>query len=309
MLAFLLLLQLVRIPATTVQADDASTGVAARVTIEEFLIAPTETTQAEFEEVMGFNPAHHRGPKRPVENVTWWDAIRYCNLRSVREGLEPCYDLATGECDLSRNGYRLPTNAEWEAALGKPSPEGAQLGTTDTKDAGRLVRETLAQGTRDVGAGKPNAHGVYDMIGNVWEWCQDWHNPAQSPAPAALGVNRIIRGGSFISTQSRWARVYKSSIEPREHSRFTGFRVVRSAGGEASVAFPANWHQPYQQVPPAFANQTGSLSPLVQGVANAKQWPERRESLRKRWMEIVGRPAIPSPGPEVRLIRESEQPL
>jgi hypothetical protein len=308
MYAFLLLLQLTRVPATAVQVTDAGTAVPATVTINEFLIAQTETTQAEFEEVMGFNPSHHRGPKRPVENVTWWDAIRYCNLRSMRENLEPAYDLATGECDSSKNGYRLPADAEWEAALGKPDAEGAQLGSANTKDAGLLVRETVARGTRDVGSGKPNALGLHDMIGNVWEWCQDWFNPSSSAVPAAIGVNRVIRGGSFITTRSRWARAYRSSIEPREHSRFTGFRVARSAGRPAPVTFPANWYEPYHRVPPAFVNQTGGLSPLAEGVTDAKQWPARREQLRKRWLEILGRPPVTPPSPEVRLIRESQQP-
>src|SRR5690349_20212531 len=107
---------LVLIPAQSTDVVDERTGVKTPLRVGSFRISPTECTQAEYRSVTGVNPSLHQGPDLPVENVSWWDAIRYCNARSLREKLEPCYDLRTGKCDLNRNGYRLPTEAEWVAA-------------------------------------------------------------------------------------------------------------------------------------------------------------------------------------------------
>src|SRR5689334_23090949 len=112
---------LVRIPAHEYDPEDGRTGIKVHVRIDAFEISPTEVTEAEFESVIGFNPSQYRGADLPVENVSWWDAIRYCNLRSIREGLRPAYDLSTGRCDQHANGYRLPTEAEWVLAAGASS--------------------------------------------------------------------------------------------------------------------------------------------------------------------------------------------
>ena len=94
----------VTIPATSYDIVDSVTGMKVTIFISEFLISKTEVTQEEFFEVMHFNPSYNQGDKKPVENVTWWQAIRYCNLKSKSDQLQPCYDLSTGECDFSRNG-------------------------------------------------------------------------------------------------------------------------------------------------------------------------------------------------------------
>jgi formylglycine-generating enzyme required for sulfatase activity len=182
---------LARIPATSQEVTDELTGVKVTVRIDEFLMSPTEVTQREWTEVMGLNPSAYKGDERPVENVSWWEAIRYANLRSVREGLEPCYDLTTGECDLTRNGYRLPTDAEWAhaAALPEKFPDDigkfANLGNADTRDAGLLIKAIREKGTMPVASFPPNRYGLYDMTGNVWEWCGDLFNPANTPQTAA----------------------------------------------------------------------------------------------------------------------------
>ena len=125
---------LVEIPGTRFQTKDALTGVDVTVALDRFLMSPTETTQREFEDVMGYNPSFHRGSDLPVESVSWWEAIRYCNLRSVKENFEPCYNLASGACDLRRNGYRLPTEAEWShAASDEPTPAPATRPTWDLR--------------------------------------------------------------------------------------------------------------------------------------------------------------------------------
>lgn len=307
---------LVRIPAVSRQVTDTFTGVPVTVEVGEFLIAPYETTQAEFTAVMGYNPSLYPGPRRPVENVSWWEAIRYCNLRSLQEGLSPCYDLNTGECDRTRDGYRLPTAAEWETAAGAlsaPKPEAAasmaNLGTRDTKDPALLLEAIRAKGTREAGSHAPNEFGLYDMLGNVWEWCQDWFNPAagnvqpaRDPAGPARGLARIIRGGSFISTLSGWGRGYHSSMEPGYKSRFTGFRVCRSLPARpAAAADDPAWFEPYNRVPAGFENATGGLAPLLSEGETAAGWENRKPALRAKWAGLLGAPSVTPPPPAVRL--------
>ena len=198
---------LVRIPGKAYDPVDERTGVKVHVRIDSFDISPTETTQAEFESIMGFNPSQYRGADLPVQNVSWWDAIRYCNLRSLREGLHPSYDLSSGRCDHHSNGYRLPTESEWVLAAAldsNASAEGlkqaATLGTPDTKSIEELMQSVRA-GPTPVASHGPNRLGLYDMLGNVWEWCQDfydavtWYPQADNPDGPDWGIARVIRGG------------------------------------------------------------------------------------------------------------------
>ena len=197
-------------------------------------------TEQDFESVTAFNPSQYRGANLPVQNVSWWDAIRYCNLRSLREHLHPAYDLSSGRCDYNQDGYRLPTEGEWNAAEQNPSasPDATHmvtLGSVDTKDLRGLL-QLVAKGPDTVASHPPNPFGLYDMLGNVWEWCQDFFDPvitypqANNPDGPASGIARVIRGGSFASSTSSWSKGYRSSLQPEMRSRFTGFRVgVRPA--------------------------------------------------------------------------------
>jgi hypothetical protein len=296
---------LVTIPSTAYGVTDGVTGVPVRITISEFRISKAEVTQAEYLAVAGVNPSYHRGDDLPVDSVTWWDAIRYCNQRSVREGLDPAYDLTTGAVDLTRNGYRLPTDAEWQAAAGKlPDPAAANLGSTNTKEIPVLLAELRERSPKPAGAYPANEFGLHNMMGNVWEWCQDYFDPvantvhrAGDPAGPAAGLNRVLRGGSYISTTSRWNRGYRTSLPPESKSRFTGFRVARSTG-RGFTAEPADFFEPYNRVPPAFAGQTGGLSPLTQDKA---AW-------REKWSRILGRPRGAAPPPTVRVLATIEEP-
>lgn len=293
-------------PASS-DVQDAATGIKVRVTVGRFLMSPTEVTQREFEEVMGYNPSSKKGAELPVENVSWWEAIRYSNLRSAKEGLEPCYDLVSGACDLSRNGYRLPTDAEWTLAAGK-APEARQMrelanvGSPDTKDTRLLARALSESGTKPVGSYAANEFGLHDMVGNVWEWCTDWFNPVGTPQRAAnpagplRGVARIIRGGSFISTTSQWSRGYRFQMEPERKSRFTGFRVCRTVP-ESGVQPQADvaWFEPFNRVPAGFENATGTLSPLPARTVIESKWqkllfggtPERPQAPAVKLIETV----------------------
>ena len=300
--------ELVNLPAKTMQVNDPTTGIAVNVHISPFAVERNEVTQGEYKRVTGVNPSIHKGDNLPVENVSWWDAIRYCNLRSVAEKLEPCYDLTTGRCDRSKNGYRLLTNAEWTYAAGKraPRPDAAKyanLGPSDTKDTALLIQFTRTNGTKPVGALQPNEHGLYDTIGNVWEWVQDYQDPSEAvaasdnPSGPNWGTARMMRGGSYLSTTSSWARDYTSSLEPERQSPYTGFRVARSLPSSDAAAPDASWFAPYQQVPPAFANQTGPLSPLAS-----------REELKAKWTKILGTMNTTAPKPTVRHIATHHEP-
>ena len=187
-----------------------------RVTISGFAMDVFEVTQDQYAAFEMPNPAHFKDPKRPVEQVRWSDAALFCNERSRREGLDPCYDEVTFECNFDKSGYRLPTEAEWEYA--------ARAGTETDYDFGNAPRELDSRATfgdnangktRLAGKKKPNPWGLYDLYGNVYEWCNDVYDPAYyaaSPAtdprgPATTaglrpppGENRVLRGGAWNSS-------------------------------------------------------------------------------------------------------------
>jgi len=307
---------LVEVPGTSYEVTDTLTKVPVTVTLGRFLIAPKELTQREFEAVMGYNPSLHKGADLPVETVSWWEAIRYCNLRSLRENVEPCYNLETGCCEIARNGYRLPTDAEWTHAAGTiPDPKGngeaANLGSSDTKNVARLREELQTSGTKPVGSYSPNQFGLFDMFGNVWEWTSDYFNPevtpqaSYNPAGPLRGLSRIVRGGSFISTTSDWARGYRSSIEPGYKSRFTGFRVCRTV--ESQPVLPPSqqsfeWFKSYNSPPAGYESSIGSLSSLVAGVGSVAEWKSRREAILAKWLKLLGSMEASSPPPQTRLV-------
>lgn len=290
------------IPAASKEVADEATGIKIRIASAPYLLSATEVTQAEYEAITGRNPSIAKGANRPVENVTWWDAIRYCNLRSLKENLQPVYDLATGKADRARNGYRLPSDAEWEAAADPKPAEDAHLGIASTKDRADLVRLINEKGTRPVASGKPTSRGVYDIHGNVWEWTDDFWNPSpNSPQSNGHGVARILRGGSFISTTSRWARSYRSSMKPEHRSRFTGFRVARTLGAPPTApAQDTAWYQTYWQPPAGFEQGTGALTPLVKPGITRAEWPSQRAVMQKKWQGIVGTPDLKPHTPRTR---------
>jgi sulfatase modifying factor 1 len=231
-----------------------------------FYMATTEVTQAEYEDVMGKNIALFGGcPDCPVERVKWHEAIAYCNALSEREGYAQCYEtLEVGDQILFKGlhctGYRLPVEAEWEYA--------ARAGTVTLWNCGddpaclttfSWIKENSASKTHPVGQLEPNAWGLYDMGGNVFEWVWDWHMPdfyAESPSQDPLGPeegnHRVYRGGAW-SSEPELVRTSDRSINvPNEvegtpcggqfcwpesedgtkwhyHSPDLGFRVVRTA--------------------------------------------------------------------------------
>jgi formylglycine-generating enzyme required for sulfatase activity len=233
-------------PANEPERDDDE--VQHPVTVSAFYMGKYEVTQKEYEEVMGTNPSDFKGPNLPVENVGWFDAVEYCNKRSQKEGLTPAYTISdrgdnrTVTWNRNANGYRLPTEAEWEyvcrAGTTTPFSTGNNITTDQANYNGNYPYNNNAKGTyrektTPVGSFAPNPWGLYDMHGNVYEWCWDWYGDysrgAQTnPAGAASGSYRVIRGGGWDGSASYARSVYRLYDIPNYRDGAIGFRVVRS---------------------------------------------------------------------------------
>ncbi len=313
--------KLVEVPGTSFEIVDGLTNIPVTVTLGKFLMSPTEVTQREYEETTGENPSFHRGSNLPVETVNWWEAIRYCNLRSFKENLAPCYNLETGFCDMRKNGYRLPSDLEWkQASAGVSIPAAgsnqANLGNADTTHVDSLLNEVQDSGTKPVGSYPANQYGLYDMIGNVWEWCTDYFNPldepqaSYNPAGPLRGLDRIVRGGCFVSTTSHWAKgEYRRCIEPEYKSRFTGFRVCRTLEPDPklpAVHYSPDWYAQYNHVPVGYETSTGNLSSLVAGVRSVAEWEARRKVIHTKWLKLLGSMDIAPPPQKTRLVKVVE---
>jgi formylglycine-generating enzyme required for sulfatase activity len=213
-----------------------------RVRMSAFLMDRTEVTQTSYESLMGSNPSKFRGPDRPVESLKWLSALTYCNRRSQKEGLKPCYDLKTQACDFSADGYRLPTEAEWEyACRAGGSGEYCFGNHTAALDDWAWSKENSLGATHPVAQKKPNAWGLYDMHGNVAEWCQDCYSPqsyrqavVDDPRGPASGEERVLRGGSWSSKAERCRSAARDGQSPGLADACFGyenygFRCVRKA--------------------------------------------------------------------------------
>jgi formylglycine-generating enzyme required for sulfatase activity len=182
-----------------------------------FLIDQHEITQEVYEAVVGKNASRHKNPKNPVEQVTWTGAARFCNARSLKEGLTPCYDTNTWECDFSATGYRLPTEAEWEYACRAGSTTQYYYGDNPEELKSYAWFETNSDGhPHPVAQRKPNAWNLFDMAGNVWEWCNDYYSakyyrvsPEDNPRGPKEGEKRVLKGGAWSTTAASctsWSR-------------------------------------------------------------------------------------------------------
>jgi len=202
-----------------------------QVTISPFYMSIYPVTQKEYEEVTGLYPSHFSGDNLPVENVSWFDAIEYCNKLSLIEGLTPVYTINGQNVTWNRiaNGYRLPTEAEWEYAC--------RAGTTTAYNTGAYIGTEQANyyrsRTTPVGAFAANPWGIYDMYGNIWEWCWDWFGDYASgrqvdPIGTDSGTSRVIRGGSYNSSPHVIRSAYRSRDNPSTRNNSTGFRLVRN---------------------------------------------------------------------------------
>jgi len=175
------------------------------VEVSSFYMDKYLVVQEQYEKAVSDNPARWKGSKYPVEQVRWSDAVKYCNKRSEAEGLQPCYDLKNWSCNFEANGYRLPTEAEWEYAC----RAGATTPYFFGQDAGKLgdyawFDKNSGGHPRAVGQKQPNAWGLYDICGNLWEWCNDFYQvdyyqqaPRQDPKGPKEGQTKVVRGGAW----------------------------------------------------------------------------------------------------------------
>jgi formylglycine-generating enzyme required for sulfatase activity len=213
-----------------------------QVQVSDFSIGKYEVTQKEYEEVMGTNPSEFKGNSLPVEQVSWFDAIEYCNKRSLMEKLTPAYTVnGSGDNQIvtwnrEANGYRLPTEAEWEYACraGTTSP----YSSGDSVDSAGWYDENSGETTHPVGRKKANAWGLYDMHGNVYEWCWDWYEKypdgaQMDPSGATSGSIhvprgiRVLRGGSWNDDARRLRSANRGNYPPLAGDYDIGFRLVR----------------------------------------------------------------------------------
>ena len=190
--------------------------------------------------------------EHPVVEVSWFGAVAHANWRSAQDGLAPCYDLSTGTCDFGANGYRLPTEAEWEyAARGGLQPTYSEYpwGSTIVGSQANFYNsgdpfETPWPGTTPVGyydggqvpsgVDMANGFGLHDTNGNVFEWCNDWYSgsyysvsPSSNPHGPASGSSRVIRGGSWDSDPPYLRSASRLGSTLGDRSSVTGFRLVR----------------------------------------------------------------------------------
>ena len=214
-------MELVLIPAGSFTMGDDSPEPAHKVTITKpFYLGKYEVTQEQWEAVMGSNPSNFKGPKNPVEQVNWDDCQAFLDRLNTRAG---------------GKGYKfvLPTEAQWEYAC-RAGSTGKFCFGDDEKQLGEYAwyRENSESKTHPVGEKKPNAWGLYDMHGNVWEWCQDWHGgcgaeAVRDPSGPTTGLDRVNRGGSWHFVGWRCQSGCRSFIPPELRYIILGLRVAR----------------------------------------------------------------------------------
>jgi formylglycine-generating enzyme required for sulfatase activity len=208
-----------------------------KVTVSDFYIGNFPVTQKEYQEAMGTNPSRFKGDNHPVECVSWFDAIEYCNKRSQMEGLTPAYTRSGNNVTWNKkaNGYRLPTEAEWEYACRAGTTTAYNTGADNITDNTGWYNANSDGKTHSSGQKPANAWGLYDMHGNVSEWCWDWFDEKyyssssiNNPVGANSGKGRVIRGGDWVSNDIHVRSARRYSSVPRGQVSSLGFRVVRN---------------------------------------------------------------------------------
>lgn len=223
------------------------------VNLNSYMICKYEVSQELWEEIMGVNPSKFPGESMPVDNISWYQAVEFCNKLSEVKGLKPVYTIDDTKkdpnnnnasdnlkkivtADWSANGYRLPTEAEWEVAA-----KGAGLskkylysGSSNIDEVGWYMKNSNKK-TAKIGTKKPNELGIYDMTGNVTEWCWDWFDTKyfsisekDNPKGPVIGENKVCKGGSWNRPDSFNTNTSRAGMNLWFSSWINGMRLCRS---------------------------------------------------------------------------------
>jgi len=216
--------EMVKIPSGEIELRDDRTKKSWTAKLEAFWLAKFPVTQDLYFELMQSNPSTFKGERRPVETISWFEAVIFCNQLSEKQGLTSCYNTENIEnvvFNPTANGFRLPTEAEWEYAC-KAGKSGIRYGELDEI---AWYKTNSGSSTQNVGEKLPNLWGLYDMLGNVWEWCNDIYDSE------VYGSYRIFRGGgwsdeprSVMATTRRRSHPTKFKIDD------LGFRIAKNLG-------------------------------------------------------------------------------
>ena len=265
--------ELALIPAGSFQMGDQSNPVVGSgnerpirsVSVSAFYMGKYEVTKELWDQVrswglsngytdlpVGNDTYASKGANHPVHNINWYAVVKWCNARSQKENLMPCYTVSgsiykTGnsspECNWNTNGYRMPTEAEWEKAArggvaGKNFPWGTDtISQSEANYYAANTHPTYSVGappySSPVGSFAPNGYGLYDMAGNMWEWCWDWYGSYTAgsqtdPHGAVSGSERVVRGGSWLFNANLCRAAFRGYLIPPESEFNFGFRIARS---------------------------------------------------------------------------------
>ena len=272
------------------EPERSSDEIQHTVTVGNFYMSKTEISQKEYQEIMGVNPSEMQGDDLPVTNITWYDAVQYCNAKSEKKGLTPCYTISgtTVTWDQSANGYRLPTEAEWEYAArantDTPFSFGDYVHNSDANCYNAYGYNNDASGTWVNGSDAylrktvavdqypANAYGLYNMHGNAAEWVWDWYGAYDSdastnPTGSENGNAKVVRGGGWNDHPKHIRSAYRGA-QPADVGLYSiGIRPVRNASastGTVKSVYSAKAEQKTGKTLIVYFSQTGN----TEGLAN-----------------------------------------